>query len=97
MPAWYGIIWFSLIVFFNGFTVFVKGNWDVSSFIAAYITVPIFFGAWIIWKVVKRTRLIPLKEIDFTSGRRELDEMEELDNVRYKPDTMWKKILSTVF
>ncbi|RSH81104.1 uncharacterized protein EHS24_008538 [Apiotrichum porosum] len=95
--SWYGIIWFSLIVFFNGFTVFVKGNWDVSSFIAAYITVPIFFGAWIIWKVVKRTRFIPLKEIDFTSGRRELDEMEELDNVRYKPDTMWKKILSTVF
>lgn len=58
---------------------------------------PIFFVLWIGWKLIKRTRWIPLEEIDFYTGRRELDEMEAADEVRYKPDSWWQKMLSYVF
>lgn len=81
----------------QGFTVFLKGNWNVSNFIAAYITVPIFILSYVIWKLVKRTKMIPLAEIDFVTGRRELDEMEAVDHERYKPDSAWKRFLSVVF
>jgi amino acid transporter len=33
--SWYGLIWFTLILFLCGFTVFLEGNWDTSSFFAS--------------------------------------------------------------
>jgi len=36
-------------------------------------------------------------QIDFDSGRRELDEMEARDNELYKPDTWYKKVVSILF
>lgn len=38
--AWFGMILSFVIVIFSGFTVFIKGNWDVSSFFANYISEP---------------------------------------------------------
>lgn len=88
---------FTLIILFSGFTVFLKGNWDTSSFFATYITVLIFAIAWGGWKVIKKTKWVKLHEIDYATGRRQLDEMEKYDNERYKEDTFWKKIGSALF
>jgi amino acid transporter len=33
-----------LIVIFNGFEVFLSGNWIVSNFLVAYIGIPYVFG-----------------------------------------------------
>src|SRR5438067_10558427 len=30
--AWFALIYFLVIIIFNGFTVFIQGNWNVSSF-----------------------------------------------------------------
>jgi len=35
--AWYALIFCLLIIFFNGFAVFLKGNWDVATFITSYL------------------------------------------------------------
>ncbi|WWD20799.1 hypothetical protein CI109_105276 [Kwoniella shandongensis] len=95
--SWYGLIFFTLIILFNGFTVFLKGNWDVSDFFAAYITLPIFFFAWLGWKIVKKTKMVPLDEIDFHTGRRELDELAVLDAERFKPEGKFQKIMGVLF
>lgn len=58
---------------------------------------PIFAVCWIGWKLVKKTRVIPLAEIDFHSGRRELDELEALDEERFKAETKYQKIISILF
>ncbi|GMK58934.1 hypothetical protein CspeluHIS016_0603760 [Cutaneotrichosporon spelunceum] len=95
--SWYGFIWFTLIILFCGYTVFLKGNWDVASFFASYITVLIFAVAWVGWKVAKRTKWVKLKDIDFHTGRRELDEMEKNDKEKYKPVGRWGEIASWLF
>ncbi|BEI83725.1 hypothetical protein CcaverHIS002_0403290 [Cutaneotrichosporon cavernicola] len=95
--SWYGFIWFSLIIIFCGFTVFLKGNWDTASFIASYITVLIFAVAWIGWKIAKRTKWVKLGDIDFFTGRRQLDEMEKHDNEKYKPTSRWGELASWLF
>ncbi|WP_204266950.1 hypothetical protein, partial [Citrobacter youngae] len=41
--SYYSIIFLSIIILTNGYAVFIKGNWDTSNFIAAYITLPPFF------------------------------------------------------
>ncbi|ODN90161.1 AAT family amino acid transporter [Cryptococcus wingfieldii CBS 7118] len=95
--SWYGFLFFSVIILFNGFTVFLKGNWDTSSFVAAYITLPIFAVCWIGWKVVKKTKMVPLDQIDFHTGRRELDEDEAADNEKFKAETKFQKIMGILF
>ncbi|ORX40940.1 amino acid transporter [Kockovaella imperatae] len=96
--SWYGVVFFALILIFNGFTVFLKGNWSVSNFFAAYVTLMIFAVCYFGWKVVKRTKIVPLEDIDFTTGRREIDEMEERDAEQFaQQEKWWQKLGAYVF
>jgi amino acid transporter len=54
--AWYGFIGASTILFITVFHVFLKGNWSVSTFVAAYIGIPIFIVPIIVWKISYRTK-----------------------------------------
>ncbi|KAG9098653.1 hypothetical protein FS749_003321 [Ceratobasidium sp. UAMH 11750] len=82
--SWFGAIFVSIVLLFNGFTVFLRGNWDVSTFIAAYICLPIFGVFYLYWKIVKRTKWVRLEEMDFVTGRRELDDMHEQEVAKFK-------------
>lgn len=68
-------------------TVFFPQNWDVSDFIAAYITIPIFLALYLGHKVYSAVRegirtvtwARPVQEIDVLYGKREMDELEAMD------------------
>lgn len=78
--TYFALLMISLLTLTNGFVVFTKGNWDVKNFIAAYITLPIFLCLYLGHKIYFRTRLyIPVQEIDATTGKKEMDELEALD------------------
>jgi amino acid transporter len=74
--SYFGIFFISLILFFNGFQVFLSGSWDVNTFITAYICLPIFLFFYLIWKIAKRPKFVRVPDMDFTTGRRELNESE---------------------
>jgi len=96
--SWYGVVFFGLILIFNGFTVFLKGNWDTSNFFAAYITLLVFAVCYFGWKLAKRTKIVKLDDIDFETGRREIDEMQERDEARFAQQVKWwQKVLSILF
>ncbi|GAA5938731.1 uncharacterized protein JCM15063_004851 [Sporobolomyces koalae] len=59
--AWYGLIASWIIALVSGFSVFLKGNWSVSNFFAAYVSLG--------WKLWHKTKLVPLAEMDLDSGR----------------------------
>lgn len=40
--AWYAIVFFTFLTLINGFTVFWPENWSASSFLTAYVGIPIF-------------------------------------------------------
>lgn len=74
------LVFMVLLTLTNGFQLFIKGNWNVNDFIAAYITLPIFVLLYVGHKVWKRTPLaIPIHEIDAISGKKEMDELEAMD------------------
>lgn len=77
--SWFGFVFVIIVVLFNGFTVFLQGNWNISTFFAAYITLPIFAVSYIAWKYIHKTKWVSLDEMDFTTGRRELDEIDQAD------------------
>lgn len=71
--AYFALIYFAIIIFFNGWVVFTKGNWSVTDFLTAYIGVPIYFGLYLFWKIVKRTGVVKAPEADIWTGKAALD------------------------
>ena len=71
--AWAALIYFAVIIVFNGWQVFTKGGWSVTGFLTAYIGAPIFFGFYGFWKIFKRTRVVRNEEADIWTGKAALD------------------------
>jgi amino acid transporter len=64
----------------NGFQIFFSSEWNVSNFLAAYITIRIFLVLYLGHKIFCRTRfLIPVSDIDVVTGKKEMDELEAMD------------------
>lgn len=75
----------------NGFAVFISGHWDVRNFLAAYITIPIFLLLYVIHKAWFRTPwVIPTKDTDAETGRREMERLELLDEPRIAKNSLHK-------
>jgi len=81
--SYFGIFFINLIIFFNGFQVFLAGSWNVNTFITAYICLPIFLIFYLGWKIAKRPKFVRIQDMDFTTGRRELNEMDEEESAKY--------------
>ncbi len=69
-----------LLTLTNGFQVFFPGKFTVSSFLAAYITLPIVIVLYLGHKIWFRTPLfLRVQKIDVYSGKEEADALEEMD------------------
>ncbi|KAL8936187.1 MAG: hypothetical protein Q9211_004307 [Gyalolechia sp. 1 TL-2023] len=76
----------------NGFQVFFPGKFTASTFLAAYITLPIVIVLYLGHKIWFRTPLyLRVHSIDVYSGKEEADRLEELD-IPPIPKNMLEKI-----
>ncbi|OQD74318.1 hypothetical protein PENDEC_c011G03061 [Penicillium decumbens] len=67
--GWVGFIGSTIITLIAGFPVFLKGNWNTSSFVASYIGIPIFIVPILGWKLWYNTKFQRAATIDLWSGR----------------------------
>ena len=72
--SYFGILFINLIILFNGFQVFLSKSWNVDNFITAYVCLPIFLVFYLFWKIIQRPKFVRVSDMDFTTGRRELNE-----------------------
>lgn len=78
--TYYALAFLIVLTLTNGFQVFFPGKFTASSFLAAYITLPIVIVLYLGHKIWFRTPLyLRVHEIDVYSGREEADRLEELD------------------
>ncbi|PVV04455.1 hypothetical protein BB560_001047 [Smittium megazygosporum] len=61
----FSFILLSFIVLAQGYYTFIGGPFDASGFFQTYIGLPIFFGMWFLYKIIKKSKVIKLKEIDY--------------------------------
>jgi amino acid transporter len=47
----------------NGFSVFTKGNWSAEGFITSYLDIGLVAAAFLLWKFIKRTKWIHLRDV----------------------------------
>lgn len=101
--SYFALAFLIIMVGILGYTTFLPGHWDVSSFIFYYIMVFVNIALIIFWKVLKRTKMVNPAEADLTSGLEEIEEHEykfyALLNVTketyQKPK--WAKVLDWLF
>lgn len=91
--SWFALVSTVVITLFKGFDTFIPWNAAnfvtyvifeqidsiqiVDLSYRSYIAVPIFFFMWIGYKIMYRTKSIPLGEVDLITGLRAIDEEEE--------------------
>ncbi|KAK6214556.1 hypothetical protein LQW54_004277 [Pestalotiopsis sp. IQ-011] len=61
--SWASLAMFVLLLLTSGYTTFLKGHWDTEVFVSSYINIPIIFVLYFGYKLVKKTSVIPLKDI----------------------------------
>ncbi|OAQ99317.1 hypothetical protein LLEC1_05492 [Akanthomyces lecanii] len=74
--AYFAIVFCLVIAFFNGFDAFFPGKFSAKTFLPPYIDIPIFLGLFLGYKFVKKTKFVPLAEMDLWSGKAEIDRLE---------------------
>lgn len=72
--TWFVIFINNFLVIIAGYSVFI-GGFDYSDFIINYIVIVVFVVLCVVWKVVKKTKVVPLMDVDLTTGRRDAREI----------------------
>ncbi|KAI1789950.1 amino acid permease-domain-containing protein [Ganoderma leucocontextum] len=81
--AWYAFVLCMLVLFTNGWAVFVNNGWRiadttgdpppdadvVSQFLSAYVPLPFFLLLTFGYKLIKQTEMIPLEKMTFYQGQ----------------------------
>ena len=70
--AWICLCFFSLVILFNGFDS-IAGGFNTDAFLTDYLGVPIYFGLFLFWKLLKRTKWRNPAEADIYTGKAALD------------------------
>ncbi|KAK8079070.1 hypothetical protein PG994_002877 [Apiospora phragmitis] len=74
--AYFAIAFCLVVALFNGFDAFFPGKFSAKTFLPPYIDMPIFAGLFIGYKLVKRTKLVKVADMDLWSGKAEIDRLE---------------------
>jgi amino acid transporter len=94
--AWYGLVTTFVMTFVGGYTVFLKGMWDVPSFLFSYLMVFAFPVLFIFWKLLKRTKWILAHEADLVTDLAEIEEYHR--TFVEKPETnAFNRVLDKLF
>ncbi|KAK4240513.1 amino acid permease-domain-containing protein [Achaetomium macrosporum] len=78
-----GLFMCIIILLTSGFSVFTKGNWDASTFVSAYLDIPLVLAAYLFWKIFRKTKIVSLSEVPLEDAFSRADE--------YDPDELSDK------
>ncbi|KAK3307351.1 amino acid permease-domain-containing protein [Chaetomium strumarium] len=84
-----------IILLTSGFSVFTKGNWDPSTFVSAYLDIPLVLAAYLFWKIFRKTKIVSLREIPLEDAFSRADEYDpdELPDKRRR----WIRTISWIW
>lgn len=72
-----------------GWAVFLDGNWSMTTFATSYVIIPFDILVYVFWKLWKRPKILPLKDLDLVSGLEEVDQHEK--EYQYIPPRTWSE------
>ncbi|KAH8884845.1 hypothetical protein GQ53DRAFT_751793 [Thozetella sp. PMI_491] len=94
--AWYAFSGCFVMTFVSGYTVFLPGQWDVTSFLFSYLMIGVFPVLFIGWKFIKGTRAYAPQEVDLVKNLEEIEEYQRT-YVPSKPSNGFDRVLDFLF
>lgn len=93
--AWYVIVSTLVICFFSGFQVFLRGGWDVATFVTNYLPFVLFPIMYVVGRyVIYKAPLVRPSEMDFVSGIAEIEaESYDEPEPRNKVEKFWRWLM----
>ncbi|KFZ22945.1 hypothetical protein V502_02581 [Pseudogymnoascus sp. VKM F-4520 (FW-2644)] len=93
LGSWITGVAFTILCLANGFTVFWPSKWAASSFLTAYIGVPLFIVIYLVHRIYYWCDkwAIPVEAVDLTTG---LDEIEASELPLPEPKNWFEKIIN---
>ncbi|GFP59569.1 probable proline-specific permease put4 [Trichoderma asperellum] len=88
--SYISLVFFIIVIIFNGFSVFIHGHWDTQKFVVSYVGIPIFFTLFLGWKFIKKTKFHSAEEIDLHIGRQLDESTEYAEKPKGMLDRLWK-------
>ena len=78
--AWFAVCGTSIMTLLLGYSLFIHGHWDLTSFFLNYVMVGFVIIAAVFWKIFKRTKYVKPGTADLGLGgiKREIDLYEEM-------------------
>lgn len=78
--GWYALFGTTVMTFITGYSIFIRGNWDITSFFLTYSLVGGFLVAIVFWKLVRGTTYVRPGTADLQLGslKTDIDIYEEL-------------------
>ena len=74
--AYFSAIFSATVALFNGFDAFFPGKFSAKTFVPPYIDIPIFASLFLGYKIIMKTKFVKVQDMDFFSGKEEIDRME---------------------
>lgn len=96
--TWFVVFINTFLVIIAGYSVFI-GGFHAVDFVINYVVVAVFVVLFCGWKVIKRTKMVSLSEMDFTTGRRTISSGNNESDVseEEKPVPLYVKAKRAVF
>ncbi|KAK7407832.1 hypothetical protein QQX98_010003 [Neonectria punicea] len=97
--GYWAFCWSFLFLWLQGYAVFLKGNWEISTFIFNYGIIALAAAVGLGWKIAKRTPFHRSEDVDLVSGLQFFDALTEhyRQEREAAPVTVKDKILAKVF
>lgn len=83
-----------VILLTAGFPVFTAGNWSPSYFVSSYLDIPLVITAYVVWKIIKKTKIVSLSDIPI---REALDEVERHPEAPEPEPKGWQKAVGILW
>ena len=88
--AWLGLISMTCVVCCYGYGIFLPGNFTVGDFFIYYLMIFVAIGIYGFWKIFKKTKLVPAKEVDLIWEAPIIDAYEE--RLVEEDEPIWSEI-----
>jgi amino acid transporter len=66
--AYYAAVMTFVVALVLGYTVFIDGHWDITTFFTSYLMIGFFIVAFVFWKLFKRTSYVRPGTADLQLG-----------------------------
>ncbi|KAJ5490943.1 hypothetical protein N7539_002510 [Penicillium diatomitis] len=88
--SWFALVSCTIILFTGGFAVFTEGNWSPATFVSSYLDIPLVLCAYGGYKLIRRTKIVPLDQIPLQQALYEAE--NDPENVPLKKDSFLAKV-----